>query len=498
MTGPSFQIETEPRNAYATSSTFPSWSWPIVRDQPPTANRFIASPMSKRALIVDDSRSARVILGRMLEGYGLLVDSSESAEQGLEYLRQSRPDVIFMDHLMPGMDGFQAVQAIKGNPDTATIPVVMYTSQEGELYLSQARALGAVGVLPKTVKHSDVSKVLYQLRLLPERRETRAAAANDDVGPPVQIEAPRRPHVGELETAVRSAVAPLLQEHASEMRRFVLASLETFARRLTSEMKAAAAPGEPAAAAPMQPEPAPAPKRVWPLAAAVVALAVLPTLILSVFYTRTLESTREVARTNTRLSTMIEQQQAQLSSLRAAAAQSAAVAAVAAQQSADGSLRPELVPYGEVPLAGSRLDRLRDLITDLKSTGFKGKIRVATYSGEFCLTGNGFEGYSLAADELPFKRCDVIGNPFDEGMNASQRQSLAFANLLSSLRGPASDFVSVEIEHIGRKPAVSYPDSNQATLTAGEWNRIASLNNRVEFITEPSEGVAERHAEVAE
>ena len=115
--------------------------------------------MSKRALIVDDSRSARVILSRMLEGYGLQVDASESAEHALEFLRQARPDVIFMDHLMPGMDGFQAIQAIKGNPDTATIPVVMYTSQEGELYVSQARALGAVGVLPKTVKHADVSRV---------------------------------------------------------------------------------------------------------------------------------------------------------------------------------------------------------------------------------------------------------------------------------------------------------------------------------------------------
>ena len=40
-----------------------------------------------------------------------------------------------MDHLMPGMDGFQAVQAIKNNPRTATIPIMMYTSQEGELYL---------------------------------------------------------------------------------------------------------------------------------------------------------------------------------------------------------------------------------------------------------------------------------------------------------------------------------------------------------------------------
>src|SRR4026207_666973 len=131
--------------------------------------------LGKRALIVDDSRSARVILSRMLEHHGMAVDTAESAEQALEFLAQSRPDVIFMDHLMPGMDGFQAIQAIKGNPDTAMIPVVMYTSQEGELYVSQARALGAVGVLPKTVKQADVSRVLYQLRLLPERRDTRPA-----------------------------------------------------------------------------------------------------------------------------------------------------------------------------------------------------------------------------------------------------------------------------------------------------------------------------------
>ncbi len=129
----------------------------------------------KRALIVDDSRSARVILSRMLEQHGLAVDTAESAEQALEYLQQNRPDVIFMDHLMPGMDGFEAVQAIKGNPDTALIPLMMYTSQEGELYVSQARALGAIGVLPKTVRPVDVSRVLYQLRLLPDRRTQRSA-----------------------------------------------------------------------------------------------------------------------------------------------------------------------------------------------------------------------------------------------------------------------------------------------------------------------------------
>src|SRR5579862_3231372 len=124
----------------------------------------------KRALIVDDSKSARAFLSRILEKYDLEVESAESAEQAIEYLGHHHPDVIFMDHQMPGMDGLQAVQVIKNNPRTAMIPIMMYTSQEGEVYLGQARALGAIGVLPKQIKHADVSKVLYQLHLIADRR----------------------------------------------------------------------------------------------------------------------------------------------------------------------------------------------------------------------------------------------------------------------------------------------------------------------------------------
>src|ERR1700727_2577971 len=127
---------------------------------------------ARLALVVDDSRTARAFLTRILERYELAVDGVETAEQAIQYLTTQRPDVIFMDHMMPGMDGFQAVQAIKNNPRTATIPIMMYTSQEGELYLGQARALGAVGVLPKQIKQADVSKVLYQLHLVQDRRRS--------------------------------------------------------------------------------------------------------------------------------------------------------------------------------------------------------------------------------------------------------------------------------------------------------------------------------------
>ena len=64
----------------------------------------------KCALIVDDSRSARVMLRRLLEEHDLDVATAGSAEEALEYLTENRPDVIFMDHMMPDMDGFEAVE----------------------------------------------------------------------------------------------------------------------------------------------------------------------------------------------------------------------------------------------------------------------------------------------------------------------------------------------------------------------------------------------------
>ncbi len=453
-----------------------------------TPATIIPGAMTKRALIVDDSRSARVILSRMLEGYGLQVDSSESAEHALEYLRQTRPDVIFMDHLMPGMDGFQAIQAIKGNPDTAMIPVVMYTSQEGELYVSQARALGAVGVLPKTVKQVDVSRVLYQLRLLPERRDTRPAAPAY-TGQETAAARTQAPVVamGEIEAAVRSASAPLLKEHNTEMRRFVLASLEAFARRIGTELKPAATPPTPAPE-PIEAAPPPPPPSRWPLVAAIAALALLPTLVLAVIHTRTLDAMSELAQSNTRLAAFAEEQQLQLAALRQAVqGREVQIATAAAARPAEANVEYEPVPYGEAPLAGARLERMREMIQQLKAGGFRGTLKVATFVGEFCLVGNGIEGYSMAADDLPASRCDLRGNPFDDGLSTAQRQSLPFANLVASLRQDKNDSLRVEVEHEGRQPTVPYPRGDQlAKVTAGDWNKIAAQNNRVEFAAQPA------------
>jgi hypothetical protein len=359
--------------------------------------------------------------------------------------------------------------------------------------VSQARALGAVGVLPKTVKQVDVSRVLYQLRLLPERRETRPgpmpAAANEPVAA-VQVES-TRVSVGEIEGAIRNAVSPMLKEHSSEMRRFVLASLEAFARRIHTEARPAPATPAPAPApetAAVEETPAPPPPQRWPLAAGVAALALLPTLILAMAYTRTLEKVGALTESNARLSSVVEEQQAQLASLQqSAGAQAEMQTAALVTPPSAAPVESETVPYGEIPLSGARIDRLREMIDHLKADGFRGKIKVSTFIGEFCLTGSGIEGYSIADEELPATRCSIVSNPFEDGLSAAQRQSLAFANLVSSVRQDTNDRLVVEVHYEGRRPAVPYPDVEQRPrLTAGEWNRIAAQNNRVEFAAQPA------------
>ena len=236
----------------------------------------------KRALIVDDSKSARLFLARILEKYDLDVDNAENAEAAIQYLTTQRPDVIFMDHMMPGMDGFQAVQAIKNNPRTATIPIMMYTSQEGELYLGQARALGAVGVLPKQIKPTDVSKVLYQLHLVPDRR-SEAQSSFKPVNVRLEGEAP--------EAAAPMLSKPLtdstLREHFADLRRALVAGIDTQTDRITSEVRALlleSLPQETAAQAPAVPAaPLPAPPTsppwAWITACAALAIALLSTAL---------------------------------------------------------------------------------------------------------------------------------------------------------------------------------------------------------------------------
>ena len=441
----------------------------------------------KRALVVDDSKSARVILSRMLEKYDIEVDMAEAAEQAIEYLKSNRPDAIFMDHLMPGMDGLQAVQAIKGNPQTAMIPIMMYTSQEGELYVGQARALGAMGVLPKQVRPVDVSKVLYELHLLPDRRdmaEPVLAPVELEGGAPVQRPAAA---AGGATADWTRRVESAVKDQAVDLRRFIVASLDSFASRIVSDVRnSMPAPPPMEIAAP----PARTPRPVWPWAAAAAAAA----LAAAAFAASWLLVRDDLAKSRAELagltSANAELQRSRLDLAASvkdltAALAAASAGAAAGESSSTAATRNELVPYGEIPFDRGRLDVLRDLLTRLEAQGFHGIVKITSMSGLFCLSGNSADGYTPAAANVLVSKCDVVGNPFEESLSGQQRQSLAFANLIAGVRQRTAGAITVSIENMGSAhPSAPYP-ARIDSLTAGEWNRAAAANNRVEFSAEP-------------
>jgi CheY-like chemotaxis protein len=453
----------------------------------------------KRALVVDDSKSARVILSRMLEKYDIEVDMAESAEQAIEYLQNNRPDAIFMDHLMPGMDGLQAVQAIKSNPQTAMIPIMMYTSQEGELYVGQARALGAMGVLPKQVRPVDVSKVLYELHLLPDRRDmTEAALAPVELegGTPVErapaaLAGPRAAPAIDWGRRLESAV----KDQAVDLRRFIVASLDSFASRIVSDVR----DPTPAPAMQLAPPPMRAARPMWPWAAALAAACVVAVAFAACWLMARDDLAKSRAEVAGLTSANAELQRARLDlsatvrDLTAALASSAsagsatALGAPGAGTSAIGS-RVEPVPYGEIPFDRGRLDVLRELLIKLEAQGFHGVVKITSLAGLFCLSGNATDGFTPAGASLLASKCDVVGNPFEEALSGQQRQSLAFANLIAGVRQRTAGAITVAIENAGSaRPSMPYPARSES-LTAGEWNHAASINNRVEFTAEGGSG----------
>ncbi|CDH44713.1 MAG: response regulator [Candidatus Competibacteraceae bacterium] len=201
----------------------------------------------RHVLVVDDSKSARLMLRKMLQGFGLTVDTVESAEEALNYLRSQRPDAIFMDHTMPGMDGLTAVRRIHADPDTAAIPVAMYTSKEEPAYRSEAYAAGAMDVLTKPAVPDVLGAMLERMSAMLDVPP--AAETPETVGEPTLVSGSVTAAWVEklaLEKAemvfyeaIESQVLPLINDVIAKLRREIESGQEGVAIRVCEARLAA-------------------------------------------------------------------------------------------------------------------------------------------------------------------------------------------------------------------------------------------------------------------
>ena len=448
-------------------------------------------PEQKRVLVVDDSKSARLVLRRMLENHDLVVDTVESANEALDFLSYSRPDAIFMDHMMPGMDGFQAVKAIKANPETATIPVMMYTSKGGDLYIGQARALGAVGVLPKTVAPAELFESLEKIGLVSDRRsdertaddEEGASERADDIrqhsaSPVAPFTEPGMPLTTDKLTPQQldQQLRHLLEEQRVEIRKDVLLSMETVARQTSGKLHKELDEKIDQLDDVRRKPPIPL---LFPAVVFALLLAVSLLLNLLMYFdnqttsqaTTRLGSDALAGQAQTQASTIAELE-ARQDTARSALQNSWKATAWAMNHSLT-------YPFDEIALDKLRVDKIETLLGKLRDSGFKGQLVVETHAGEFCLLGDQENGFTLPAPDLPVDQCAFMGNPVQAVDTPSAHQSLRFANFVTSTPLLSDGRIKLDVETLPRGEALApYPEKSAETK-AGAWNRAARMNNRV-------------------
>jgi twitching motility two-component system response regulator PilH len=102
-------------------------------------------------LIVDDSPTEVHVMKKALEKSGYQTATAQDGAEGVRMAREMTPDLIFMDVVMPGINGFQATRKLANDPDTKAIPVIMVTSKDQETDRIWGMRQGAVDYLVKPV-----------------------------------------------------------------------------------------------------------------------------------------------------------------------------------------------------------------------------------------------------------------------------------------------------------------------------------------------------------
>ncbi len=147
--------------------------WPERRAARPASAPF-------RVLVVDDDVDMATFLGRLLTQEGMRVETALNGETGLASIAESPPDLVLLDVMMPGADGFEICRRLKSDELTALIPVVLVTSLEDSESRVRGIEAGADDFLSKPVKREELIARVKTLRRLHETRkelESRRLAA---------------------------------------------------------------------------------------------------------------------------------------------------------------------------------------------------------------------------------------------------------------------------------------------------------------------------------
>ena len=150
-----------------------------------------------RVLIIDDSATVVATLGRMLRQSHFDTAGAGDAETGIAFARAERPDLIFLDIVLPGMSGFDALRALRRDEATRGIPIVMISGNAQATEQFYVRRIGADDFMKKPFGRGEVFariQALVDAGRLPQRGIAVAAPPEDDDAALVEADASAPEH----------------------------------------------------------------------------------------------------------------------------------------------------------------------------------------------------------------------------------------------------------------------------------------------------------------
>lgn len=117
----------------------------------------------KNVLVVDDSKTELMYLTDLLQKNGMTVRTAEDAEHALKQLAEQKPDLILMDVVMPGQNGFQLTRSINRTPQYADIPIIICTSKSLETDRVWGLRQGAKDYITKPVVAAELMEKIKAL-----------------------------------------------------------------------------------------------------------------------------------------------------------------------------------------------------------------------------------------------------------------------------------------------------------------------------------------------